>query len=149
MAGVSESEIESCLSFGQLLQTKQEIKNAKEKIRPRFVVGKTLEMIFLVYSLLVIRNEQCNFSLSSSTSRNGETKRKKSLVKFAVQNIFWGQSLEEKTSAGGYICMLQQTLVAQGGRGEEDAPFYSNSFPFTFFQSNHLPLKGLIVGFFC
>jgi hypothetical protein len=42
MAGLDESEIESFASFGQLqgeqfIQSKQENKHAKEKIRPRFV----------------------------------------------------------------------------------------------------------------
>ncbi|XP_028395894.1 tubulin polyglutamylase TTLL5-like [Dendronephthya gigantea] len=34
---------------------------------------------------------------SSSIIRHGETKRKKSLVNFTVQNIFWGLPLEERT----------------------------------------------------
>jgi hypothetical protein len=42
MAGLGESEIESFPSFGQLqgeqfIQSKQENKHVKEKIRPRFV----------------------------------------------------------------------------------------------------------------
>lgn len=45
MAGLAESEIESALSFGQLqggqsIQNRQENKNAKDKLRPRFV-GET------------------------------------------------------------------------------------------------------------
>ncbi len=40
------------------------------------------------------------FYSSSSMIRHGEIKRKKSLVKFTVQNIFWGLPLEEKKIAG-------------------------------------------------
>ena len=45
MAGLAESEIESVSSFGQLqrgqsIQNRQENKNAKDKLRPRFV-GET------------------------------------------------------------------------------------------------------------
>ena len=44
--------------------------------------------------------------ISSSGIRYNETKKKKSLVKFAVQNIFWGLPLEEKKSTGEYFCRL-------------------------------------------
>ena len=44
--------------------------------------------------------------VSSSCIRHNETKKKKSLVKFAVQNIFWGLPLEENKSTGEYFCRL-------------------------------------------